>query len=133
MNDLQKEMIEVLEDTKDFYSEDTNRRAVAEGNVCYYEVVLGCDTRQCAVGRKLDAQDIVKLKTRLMLKGTSPSDIKPHVKSEVFHRLPIGFWNDLQYFHDNDPFWKYGIGLTKEGNEHFQDMKKNILENRYQF
>lgn len=123
---LQKEMLKVLDDTKEFYHKNPSKRAI-EPNGCVFETE---DGRRCAVGRYLTKKDLKNIHGKDMNGGFGPELIRPIVSSAVFKRLPTYFWNDLQTFHDAPVIWD-NDGITEIGIKTYNELKQKILNNLY--
>lgn len=124
---LQKEMLRVLTNTKNFYNKNPNKRAVNDYGICAYETSDGC---RCAVGRFLTKRDLKHLYEEGLIIAAGPEDIQNEVKSKIFHRLPIEFWENLQSFHDLGKYWDNN-GITEEGLQEYERIKANILDGVY--
>ena len=92
-------MIEVLEETVKFYTDNPSRRAVFHHNCMY----LSPDGKRCAVGRLIppDYDNIIK--------NCSDLDVYnlfyKHEQIEEAIGLPVGFLHDLQRIHDSSKYW----------------------------
>ncbi len=106
LSDNQKEMLEVLEDTFNFYSKNPNKRGLSsDDSSCLF---LTFEGNNCAVGRYLNKKDLKSLETNHKLDDSIRGLIMDKVKlsSTIIKRLPLQFWEDLQNFHDRDNHWK---------------------------
>jgi hypothetical protein len=119
-----KTKLEILNEIVNYYSEDTNRRAV-EGMSCVY---ITPDNRRCAVG-------ICLTDPSLMLGNKAINDdyfmlnedeFKPDIL-DLFkpeYRInDINFWSNLQSLHDTKMYWD-DKGLTNEGQLFYNQLKE---------
>lgn len=107
---LQKKMINLLNDTVKYYSEDVTRRNIL-GDTCYYHP-LNENTKGCAIGR-LIPKTIAKKWDKFEVTGISwiLSTQKRPKKIELY---PVYFLKDLQDLHDGNFNWD-STGLSEEG------------------
>lgn len=108
----QTRMLEIINETVAFYTEDPDRRAVDDGGTCtYFDDNTG---KMCAVGRCLvdaeevadnwgDAEDLLEGYGSYNTSGQSM--FKPE-----YQGLPLKFWRDLQRWHDDDDVWSDAEG-----------------------
>ena len=118
-------MLEVLEDTIKFYSEDTNRRSreiVGGVNFCTYENKE--NGNKCAVGRLLNKQDLAMIENKAY-KDLSIYSVYDYLTTEKVKSLPVKFWSRLQEFHDNDSNWSLK-GLTFIGKQRTDEIRHEI-------
>lgn len=110
-------VVEIVDETVKFYSEDVDRRAVV-GGACQYTTP---DGRHCAVGRCLIDESFIGNKG-----GTGPSggidehwpedeDLNEALKPQ-YRGQSIYFWIDLQHLHDSEQLWDAN-GLNVGGQE----------------
>lgn len=140
-----KQMIRVLQETVDFYSEDTNRRAVVStesgGVECQYATK---DGRNCAVGRMLNPETAEKYAEKDLSAGSlvyklETNELTGHLTSEIqkmesskgfkpeYQGLPISFLQRVQHLHDCSNYW--GInGLSLEGEIELKSIHNHIEE-----
>lgn len=108
--------VELLNETKDFYSEDTSRRAVVShhdnSRGCYYSTT---DGRHCAIGRKLPKELLAELRQQV-LSVCNLLEQRPEV--DAIFDLPKQFLVWLQDFHDDDRSWDEE-GLTPYGENRY--------------
>lgn len=104
---------EIIEETKNFYCEDTSRRAVSNHG-CYYKSQDG--TKHCALGRlMINPQYSEPTNTSLWGSGCSSWDVSVDQElKEEYRGHENHFWANVQDFHDSDSYWNEH-GLTKEG------------------
>ena len=126
LNKLQKEMLKVLDDTKEFYDKNPSKRG-REPNGCVFETE---DGRRCAIGRYLTKKDLKNIHKEDLNGGVGPAEIRHLVTSAVFKRLPVRFWDDLQAFHDDSSHWDSN-GITYYGMRRYESLKKNVLNGLY--
>jgi len=136
----QKQMLEILKDTRDYYAADPdNRRSIDKDGSCKY---TWGDTH-CAVGRYM--QEIFQQEdweqnndsvNELCEDSDEGWDIDWVLREEV-HGLDPDFWKDLQDFHDSRHNWiitkpsEREDGLSDRGKEYYSNIKKNITEGGY--
>jgi hypothetical protein len=136
LTDIQNEMLEVLEDTVEYYSEDVSRRGVARSNGDFENCVfLTQDGKKCAVGRYLNKKDLEKISYSGNLDGGIINFYNEYDKCElstrIVKRLPKNFWKDLQNLHDKRSNWRNPSGLSVVGKSHVESMKNKIIEGIY--
>lgn len=102
-----KTKLEILKETKDFYSEDVSRRAIGI-NGCVY---LTEDGRKCAYSRCVDENSgfVYSLMGGIGL----INDVEKYLKKE-YQGHERAFWRSIQVFHDHPAHWNVN-GLTKQG------------------
>lgn len=113
-----KSKLEIIEETVNYYSKDTSRRATTKDWFCDY---LTEDGRTCAIGRVLIEPksyngDVYSLNIS--------KDLETIIKEE-YRGHNIGFWADLQRLHDKDNYW------DKEGIRSYGIEYKNKLMKKY--
>lgn len=124
--------LEIIEDTKKFYSKDPSRRAKKFLNsgavVCDYFIEDKGEEKCCAVGRFLiDAESvsnntpgpIAEWSGDLIFQDDGETIDDFLVDSVKGH--PVDFWEDLQNLHDIDGYWDE-FGLTEDGEEFYQSI-----------
>jgi hypothetical protein len=106
----QQTELETLEETIQFYSEDTSRRSII-GSSCRYN---GPDGKHCAAGRLMTKEGLAlediegkSIKANILKHGRNI--LKPEYRE---HNLD--FLQDIQNLHDDDNYWDIK-GLTKQG------------------
>ena len=100
----QKQMLEILKDTRDYYAADPdNRRSITKDGECQYT----WGNTHCAVGRYLREEYQVdnwqcNSESVNQLCEVSPNEwnIDWVLRDEV-HGIDPDFWKDLQDFHDS--------------------------------
>lgn len=114
--------LQILKETKDYYSEDPKRRAATKTR-CKYATN---DGRYCAVGRcfilpelieeALDGKaiNICSLISMNMGEDNFQENLHPQYRGHG-----SAFWLDLQGFHDDNDYWS-SIGLTEAGEEEYE-------------
>lgn len=109
-----KTKLEIIEETVNYYSEDTSRRAF-NGSGCEY---LMEDGRNCAVGRCFTEDGLSNFGN---CRTCFDYDMIPYLKEE--YRIDdYDFWCDLQELHDTNAFWNDN-GLTKGGEAKVKGLK----------
>lgn len=126
LTDIQKEMLEVLDDTINFYGKDPKGRRAENENGCYF---LTSEGQKCAVGRYMTKKDLEKIDNQGMMDYGFTKLVQEQINSKILKRLPESFWSELQYLHDYEYFWnlKYNSGLTYRGKRREQKIKNQIL------
>lgn len=118
-------MLEVLNETVEYYSEDTSRRAVVRvgsSRTCEY---LTSDGRMCAVGRCIiDPENVPSV-------GDGNNTFYFGVKDRItfkpeYQGLPDDFWAELQELHDSESCWDES-GITSYGKEVMYDLCDRFL------
>lgn len=121
-------LLELLEDTVSYYSEDTSRRAVENG-LCKYAT---CDGRNCAVGRKLINPK--GLENNLVVPVCGIGKVIELFGKDVFlpqyRHISVSFWRDLQRLHDDKGNWGKNE-LTNLGKEVVEIIKQRIEAGYY--
>lgn len=117
---LQQQRLEFLQDTINYYSEDTSRRAVVyidEFNECRY---LTEDGRKCAIGRVINIsyEDSEKLSNVTVANSNIVKLLPEHIKV-----LGIDFLSRIQRLHNCDTYWNED-GLSAIGKETVTDIIK---------
>ena len=129
MSNIKQRMLEVLEETVNYYSRDTSRRCI-EDNTCFYYK----EGNMCAVGRCLVDPQSLEISI-----GAGDNDIVSLVKEEVevefkdeYKGLPLSFWEDLQCLHDATSNWgttQYSKDLLKSA---ISNIKAKIADSTYE-
>jgi hypothetical protein len=116
---MKEKMLEVLNDTVEYYSADVKRRAIEEDGTCRF---LTDDGRKCAVGRyiKEDSPDEVWKQ-----EGLSEDLLYTHPNCLTIE-IPRIFWLKLQYLHDKCEFWGSETGLSEAGVRRSEEIKEWI-------
>lgn len=112
-----KTYLDVLNETVEFYSKDTNRRSISVDNKCLYN---GPEGRKCAFSRCcLNANFHEGVNAGFNLESLGFDILKP----EYSHLLNSTFWNDLQSLHDLCKYWDKD-GLTELGKSRLETIKE---------
>jgi hypothetical protein len=125
---MKTKMLALLEDTIQFYSEDTSRRSVksngAGGNVCYYSF----KGKKCAIGRLLTPEELELWAQVAENKFEGLENSSYRFMAEICG-VPVNlqgfdpvFLTGLQSLHDNDQYWDEN-GLTENGKEQVATIK----------
>ncbi len=123
-----EKMLEVLEDTKDFYSKDPSKRGLdGEKSCVFIEEESG---NKCAVGRYLAPTALKKLIESGELNGGVDEAREVSSKTSLINILPQEFWCNLQRFHDINAYWNEK-GLTRKGRLEYSLIKSTIKNNKY--
>ena len=126
-----KTKLEILEEIVNYYSEDTNRRAV-EGLACEY---ITPDNRRCAVGLCLIDPTIMPsaaINDPQLVEEIGSNHFQESILEnfEPEYRIDdVSFWSQLQKLHDNKHNWD-NKGLTSEGNIYYDQLKKKYTNER---
>jgi hypothetical protein len=99
--------IEIIEETVNYYAEDTNRRGLETNGTCSYFTSEG---KMCAVGRALiHPEEVSSLLFASELLNNGDNFLKPQYRGHDPY-----FWQELQFLHDTSIYWDLS-GLTEEG------------------
>lgn len=111
----QKSMLEILEETVQYYSEDVRQRGVEAREGCRYLIKKG---NMCAVGRCM-IEPTTQMSGRVQILYVNHrvgfANLENYLKPE-YRGHPVGFWSDLQSLHDGSDYWTT-TGLTKKGKD----------------
>lgn len=117
---------EIINETANFYSEDTNRRSISPvtRNCYYYLKDKKGKVKKCAIGRCMSREGIKKFgdskKTAFDL--FDEHDLEISMKKK-YKGHSANFWGELQTFHDLDYNWfKNELSVTG------QNELKRLLE-----
>lgn len=128
----QTKMLDILKDTKDYYSKDPNSLRAKSGFWdCYY---INDDGDKCAVGRYLNEKDLNYIKSKHKLDNSVDTLIDDGFfkHSKIITKLPLQFWKDVQNFHDMDYYWnKSKNTISQKGLDWTLKIKKNIIDGVY--
>jgi len=122
MKRTKKEQLALLEETINFYSEDTTRRAINLVGACQYSY----DDKSCAVGRCFKYPEIVQAEYG----NTRYSTTMEKFFKDQYKGYSFDFWRALQYLHDNNPFWNDNKGLSPNGLSYVEELKLKIQEGK---
>lgn len=115
-----KTKLEIIQETADFYSADTTRRATYKtsiGTKCNY---LTMDGKMCAAGRCMVNPEIFA-KDNHPINLFDYNDVYAALKPK-YRQQDIDFWKSLQSFHDTNNYWD-DKGLTAAGNAALNALK----------
>lgn len=126
-----KTKVEILQETADFYSEETNRRSQDASGSCIYIAKNG---NKCAFSRccKEDGKTIKFLEEYnedsnvIDLEGTAGLDNL--LKSE-YHGHCVEFWQQVQSFHDDSYNFTAPKGLSVVGEALLSSMQNRWKDN----
>lgn len=113
--------IEIIDETVEYYSADTNRRSVnIEGTECVYN---GPDGKLCAFSRCVLPTELYNL-----IEGSNASEFEIHgsldyLLIEQYRGHAPSFWVSLQSIHDNTDYWSID-GLTSIGRSKVDEIKR---------
>lgn len=128
-----KTALQILEETVQYYSEDTNRRSINKGStMCMYKGENGnvCAYARCwKEGVYKEEYELRGVKTLSRLEGSQPDDL---VKEE-YQGHPVEFWYRIQNLHDSEYNWntEEGEGLTPMGISEVECIKELIERNNW--
>ena len=119
---------EIIEETIQYYSEDTSRRALEEGG-CQYTTE---DGNHCAVGRCLEEEyqttDFEYNQTKGVIQLVDYYQTMDNILREEYRGHPTDLWERLQRLHDGDFNWDEdgltGIGIAA-ANRILEDYKND--------
>lgn len=121
---MKKSKVEIIQETVDYYSADPDGRRANENGDCMY---LASDGRMCAVGRCMAdpkvAGDYIG-DYRDMLEHVRSQGVQYDILKPEYQGHSVGFWEDLQMFHDSDVNWDSN-GLSELG----QWSLKRLIDN----
>jgi len=122
-------MLQILDETIEFYSNDPDQRSVGKYN--------SPDLKHCAVGRCL-LTDLKEKGTSLV--GNDLDLLNLVCKNELenldqvllpeYRGHSMLFWEDLQNLHDSDLYWT-DSGLSSVGHNKAEKMRNRIDESYY--
>jgi hypothetical protein len=120
MKTIQQRRLEFLNETVNYYSEDTSRRALTTDkdghNYCEY---CTKDGRRCAIGRVLN----IDYQTSLSIHNRSvDADVVYELVPDEIKELGRLFLSELQVLHDTDNCWDSN-GLTNAGKRRVELIK----------
>ncbi len=121
-----KTELDIINETVEFYSTDTNRRAITKKGNCEY---LTSDGRKCAVGRCFDENKMNKdiyeiIKEVIPIKMATKSSITlDNLLKDEYKGHSTEFWSKLQLLHDVSQNWIEN-GLSKYGHEYLNNLKE---------
>lgn len=122
---LVKQMTEFLDETVQYFSENTNRRCATEASCFYNPVAAGKKGKSqgCAIGRKMTSAQKLNAPQNTHV---GMLDKKYIPKSLI--NFPIEFLRSVQSLHDNGMNWDYD-GLTSRGVEKVLKIRQEYLTN----
>jgi hypothetical protein len=129
MKSIKEKQIDFLNDTVEYYSEDTSRRSIGigMGTCMYYDER---DGKCCAIGRFIEDKKLSK-----ELDDEDNSSVN---NNNVFLLLPLSlqelgqkFLYDIQSLHDQDSKWDEN-GITPSGTELVNLIIENIESGKYE-
>jgi len=127
------QMIQILDETIQYYSEDPiGRRAFHEPRPkqiqCVYQTP---DGKKCAIGRLLAPSDLENLKKKNIL-FQAIENVYEEIKTPIIQQFPIEFWEKLQAFHDGDIYWDLTKNtISKEGEKFTQRLRNQIQSGQF--
>jgi hypothetical protein len=117
---------DVIEITKERYSNNTKLRSLDADKKCFYFHENG---NKCAVGHFLKEGTNIGLMNGDEINNIllSEDDFKYYMVDNVQHLQDINFWDDLQFFHDTDIFWDEN-GITEKGLQYYTNLLNNYAK-----
>lgn len=132
MKATKEDMIWLLNDTVEYYSENTKRRCQGEAGGCFYNpasVGLEHISDGCAIGRWMTP--VQKQSADAWLGGTvGVSELPPELMPEKLKKYSIKFLSAIQNLHDSNLNWDER-GLTRYGEREVNDILNGIKIGRY--
>ena len=126
--ELRQRMLGILKETKEYYEEDVERRAVADNGECVY---TDKDGNHCAIGRLLKSEYQTDEWEYNADTGVTQLDVDEYLE-EDYQNLPYPFWCKLQDLHDLPSNWHTeGNGLTSTGIARHYRFKLQIESGEY--
>lgn len=125
-------MLEVLESTVKYYSEDTRRRCINSDGNCFYSPIQAGNSLSegCAIGRYMSNSQ--KTTSTLMIyDNMSINKLPKHLIPEYLTELPMSFLKNLQLLHDNGINWIVN-SLSNDGKNKVNLMKSSIKAGLYE-
>ena len=126
-------MLEILQETIEYYSEDISRRSLVSRTGFYHSI----DGKQCAVGRclkkeftqlghKMPGNDFDLLGLIIVNQANSLDELL----LSKYQGAPLLFWRDLQNLHDLNVYWD-NVGLSDKGKDKAKQITDRINTNYY--
>lgn len=124
----QQKLIDVLNDTVEFYGEDPQgRRATNEHDQCMYLVPE--TGNKCAVGRLLPEEGLNLI--AYAFESALGDRVRP-VCIKYLPEIPVRFLRHVQFLHDGKLYWDYNDkGLTGSGVEQYYIIFNNVVSGEY--
>lgn len=125
MERTKEEYVALLQETVDFYSEDTNRRSLSNTGSCRY---IGMNDTTCAFSRCMIDPSQAEEGENVMQFADVDGVLKPE-----YQGYSRDFWWRLQRLHDGDYYWDRtaGKGVTESGATYIEDTIKKIDRGEY--
>lgn len=121
-NTSPERMLQILDETVRFYSEDPSRRAVKkrpEGNItCEYFLNEARSLKMCGVGRCL-------LNPSHIPEGGADELWESFKFKPEYDGLNAEFWMEIQEIHDQQEYWD-DAGMTTDGKFAVKEFKRKI-------
>ncbi len=125
---LKQLMQEFLDETVQYYSEDTNRRCVSKGGYCYYNPrqagKVGV-SQGCAIGRVMSSSQ------KRYVVNQSVANIEPKYMPKSLINFPKRFLVSMQNLHDLATNWDEN-GLTERGQDAVATISNMISKGKYE-
>lgn len=112
--------IELIDETVEYYSQDTSRRAVDEDDFCSYKK----KGKMCAVGRCILKKQNTKLtgSAKNINRCGKMINLEDILKTK-YKGFPMDLWMDLQAIHDVSRYWD-ADGLSEFGKDRVEQAKE---------
>lgn len=118
--------LEIIEETYNYYTENSKRRAIDKKKKCVYKNEIG---DMCAFGRcmKPDADFSYRGGVNDLVEDMKLSSLDDILKEE-YRGHDLDFWDAIQTFHDNGYHWG-SKGITNGGEEYYKNLKESYAHN----
>lgn len=126
----QQLMLQILDEVRDYYGENQNRRSYNDDDNCRYS---GPNNTHCAVAHFFNSRGKRRAKKYDFYMKTPSDIIEDRGMNKEYRDLGFSFWNDIQTFHDTHSYWnsRKDCFLTKEGVNYYNFVKRLIKSNAY--
>lgn len=131
-SELIQKQLKVLQETKEYYEQDTQGRRCTDGEICMYNpssIGKQETSEGCAIGRLLTPELKEQFDTDFRGGGVSSDKIFNSLPQDI-RELGQGFLTRLQDFHDTEHYWN-ADGLTNVGNDVYEETLFRITEEVY--
>lgn len=117
-----KSKIEIINETVEYYSGDTSRRALNRNGFCTY---LTRDGKMCAFGRCcINPEYLNTIRGTVLDLKTYLGDLD-EVLREEYRGHSAHFWREIQLLHDTHSFWGKDE-LTPDGRKKVEQLLRNF-------
>lgn len=115
----QKSAIEIIDETLYYYTLRTRMRSKVDKHGAYYSFQYKIGNRKCSYARCCKPDTNLSHYTGNV--STFADKVEEYLKPE-YRGHSIEFWEDIQWLHDCDSYWK-GCNLTPKGLKFVNDLK----------